>query len=456
MIFLKNKNFYEEYAKDMADFQKLSLVLDAVKSDFDTAVSDKEKNSIIADTQSYHRIPIRSIETENLIYDMTRALLDHNFTEQFGLGKRDTPISVRLHNWSVMPWRQKIPVLESLGQYVQVSYDGVSPVIINLEVWTDDDKKLELNYDYSFSGDKIFFFDNDSSPIFHYKVLYIKNIVVDTDIAEKKIKQFMPFEYIDAYSKPQYTAILKSFIKTAALGSQVGVLNDALKSFEPETFSGSYIEAFDFYSASPAQKSKYWGMDDNKNWKPSIDKYSIFDAIINLPSEYMKDLTTDEGATITRLDYLTDFLNMIKPAHIRIHPTVLYSFVEQLNLSKSDKIKIRVRVKHIIDEYYDRSDKQFFEDTRKERVIVKHTETAKPLSYLSSVYDKRTRYDAGQIYDAYSTLEDGLEKILENYLVEITKGGTIPPPGNDVVVDTPSLIALADMVTISIIDKKLN
>lgn len=420
---MQHRTFYEEHASRMDRFDKLQIIIDAVKGDVKDAIAQEQDNTTISHTKTFVNIPIQSMETRYVVFDISKTLEDFKISERFGFGGKRVPLSKRVEKWKNAHWREKIPLLFYTEKYVEITYEGNRASLVNVDVYTPDGKELQRNIDYTFVDGRLYFLDNDHSFLYDYDTLFLKNIIIDSGNAEKKLMQFMPFEYQETFSRPQYSLMLKSFIRTAATGSYMDALNASLEAFEPEEYQNGSIHVYDFYSATESQRDKYWQHDGDR-WKPALGSYSVFDAVIELPPEYMKDLSSDTPGE-TRLEYLTRFLEMVKPAHTRIHPTIQYLISEILDISQADREKIRVKTKKYDDPVSILDGDQFLST-----IHAKITDKIIPFEYSEAIYDVRTKYSFGQFYDAYRSLYDGLQDLTINN------------------------VALADQVTITILDGK--
>lgn len=403
--------FYNEYAQDLKRFERVQKILETLQEDLKTAISEAKDNAAIAYTKTFKIVPIQMIRAENLYYDSNRFLSDNDLILKFGLGNSNSSLSERVSAWMNLNWRKKMEILSYNREFVAVSYkDFEIPTIINLEIVTEDGTHLVRNVDYAFQGNKIFFFDHEQNPIFRAKYVFLKNISIDTGFLDNRLKQFMPFEYIDTYSKPQYNAILKAFIKNAILGAQICHIDESLSQYEPEYTSGMAVHVVDFYNATLAQRRQNWFADneeDKENWEPVLGKYSIFDAIIDLPADYLQDLNIDDD-TASRLSYLTRFLNLIRPAHTLIHPTISYRITDNILISNADRVQIAYCVKP--------DDDAIIEDEFKGIGVAAHEDMLNNDTYYDARFDtlakptdsyagiKRTSFDCGATFDAYQNV----------------------------------------------------
>ena len=346
-----NQMFYFDYAIDYSKFEKFEDVLYVLKHDVEEYIAQTKNNTLVDFLRPYKTIPIQMVETENLKYDVYQNLSDPDISAKFGFGDKNTSVADRLKAWNQAHWSKKVPLLDYCRHYLAIQYgETVYPEIINVEISSDNGDLLTKNVDYTISGNKIYFFDNETNPRYFSKHLFLKNIVLSLEIGCPALKQFMPFEYIDSYSKPQYVAILKAFLKNAILGAQVCYINEMLYTFEPENLDNEDVRIIDFYNASNDDKLKYWSEDPDNlaEWTPILGKYSIFDAVVDLPSDYLKDINIEDTETSgeTRASYLTKFLDLIRPAHVYIHPTISYKINDYIYITNADRPRIRYHIPH--------------------------------------------------------------------------------------------------------------
>lgn len=346
-----NQMFYFDFANDYTKFEKFQDVLQILKQDVSTHVEQTRNDSILDFSRPYKTIPIQMIETKNLEYDVFQNLSDGNISSRFGFGDKNTTIENRLSLWEKSHWSKKIPLLDYCRHYLALQYgDNLYPEIINLDIFSDKGDMLVKNVDYAVANNKIYFLDNKENPRFFSKLVFLKNIVLNLEVGCKSLSQYMPFQYIDSYSKPQYVAVLKAFLKNSMLGAQVCYVNEMLRTFEPEGQNATDVKIIDFYNASDKDKIKYWSNNSENllEWSPTLGKYSIFDTVVDLPSDYLKDVNIEDEAVsgTTRVNYLVKFLDMIRPAHVYIHPTISYKISDNIYITNADRPRIRYHIPH--------------------------------------------------------------------------------------------------------------
>lgn len=336
-----NIKFFTEYAHDPHRFSIFFHIYEKVERLSMDYLQQRRENLVIDSTRAYRHVPILMVRTDPIDYsvddllqdEMTLELIEAELQTEYGGN-----VSIRQAsqgstvNWvdkvaREAAWRQdmtpdmKMNVLTTLGKYHTFKENSLSPDIVNLEVYEFSGKLLQYGTEYAIRKNKLFLIKNYERN-YRHGILFIKNMTLDMKLPELLLQQFMPFKYLQSFSRAQYKDILQMFLKNAMIGAQLNALNESFAEYDPE----HPISVYDFYSASDANKLQ-WVSNPEDDWRPEFTKYSIFDGVVELPEDYIVDTANMDDSRIT---YILQFLRLIRPAHVFLNAVLRLPIDEQV------------------------------------------------------------------------------------------------------------------------------
>jgi len=316
-------NFYEDYSVNYDQFEYMVSVYGGLGLLTNEYIEQVKRNIIIPQIETYRFIPIQRINVDSAFYSLETILQNSDVITKLNLD--GTSLDQRINKWeNELTLEEKIEVLFMLNLFLQLEAKRNLPVepnskIIDFDMFSKAGELLLRNTNYNLLNNKIYL-NGDIGPFNLSRDVNLKDIAVDLNtpynLMGNKIIPFMDRGaqtlFNDKLTKNEYTEMMKMILQASLGGPTIINLKNAIK-----TLSGlSNADVYDKYVKDPKKRKRWDGWD-----------LFNFNFIVTLPEDYISDLD--------KLEILSGFLNMIKPAYTKFFIILVAEYYDYFNKSNS-------------------------------------------------------------------------------------------------------------------------
>lgn len=314
-------NFYNDFLYKKDQLEILKRAYSGIFKILISSIQETDSNNIVSQMLTYKRLAFQRIDITDALYLVEDLLNDSGLAATIGITP-DMSMVLKKKIWSNTPKIDKARLIDEAGYSISLTSFVKLPDsnnkksnfnIVDFEVIDMHNNALIQNIDYFFYDNKLIILKEFSmDETYSKKFLILKNIVIDTNIAEDKLGRSLNIPYSEDFTKTDYVETLKGFTQAAAEGPKIKNLEIALGKYK--MLEG--IKIIDKKNAG----------DEGIFWKSNQYGLSPFEFLILIPENFI--------SKADKLNYVKDFFKQIKPSYSN------YVFVPSIT-SAYDRLDLR-------------------------------------------------------------------------------------------------------------------
>ena len=319
-------NFYKEYSDNPDSFRELLKSFEEVFQMLYDYTDQGADNFLIDKSSTYKKIPFQRLDVTEATYNISDLVLSDSVAMQ--LGMYGLLLDKRIDMWNnEITMKQKMDALDIFGTTVMLlsfkdiesSVPDAPPVIMDFELFDDDNNQMIRNLDYAFRNNVLYLFrDLGDKNIIPRRNIILKNIYLDYNMSEKLLGKNTGIAYDANFTKNEYRDIMQSFLYSSLGGPTVSNINSSFESI-------SYKQGFTVYDSKTTDpiKKAFWA------WRVDGRSLTPFDFLVSMPIEsYYNE---------SKFNMIKNYLKIMKPAYTDfiISPELIIK--EILNMKAREK-----------------------------------------------------------------------------------------------------------------------
>ena len=311
-------SFYKDYSPNGEYFQTIFTIYDKVTKMVSDYMAQVDSNKIISTVETYRTVPFQKASVDEATYDLTSIMTDPVIVSKFNL--TTMVVQDRISFFNTANLRTKKDILTTAQKFLLLSasrnsaLDKVNPMVVDFELYDENDERLIRNVDFVLDSNMIFLFGNCATPSVG-KTFVLKNISVDLNSPEKYIGSNVKLPYNDILTKPEYREVCQMLLYGALGGPTIKNIRDAMR-----VISGlSEIDVYDKYTKD---------LDKQRYWTTNTNPLSEFDFVVTLPGDKLSDSS--------KLTLFINYLKTIKPVYSNLILSPFYQFFDVYDMKSKD------------------------------------------------------------------------------------------------------------------------